>query len=122
MDELRKQVGELREGFEALNELLEKERKINETYEHNVKRTLNLHEYSRKYAVEKGQGNINMELALQLAFEKGAKWADETMIEKACEWLDSVDTDDYMDSGIFQMYDLIIDFKKAMGGDETSTL
>lgn len=55
-------------------------------------------------------------------FEEGAKWADETMIEKACEWLNSVNTDDYMDSGIFQMYDLIIDFKKAMGGDETSTL
>jgi hypothetical protein len=75
MDELR--VNELRKGFEALNELLEKERKINETYEHNVKRTLRLHECSRKYAVEKGQSNINMELALQLAFEKGAKWADE---------------------------------------------
>lgn len=77
MDELREQVNVFREGFEVLNELLEKERKINETYEYNVKRTLNLHECSRKYAVEKAQGNINMELALQLAFEKGAKWADE---------------------------------------------
>lgn len=77
MDELRKQVNGLREGFEALNELLEKERNINETYEHNVKRTLNLHECSRKYAVEKAQGSITMKLALQLAFEKGAKWADE---------------------------------------------
>lgn len=75
MDELREQG--LREGFEALNELLEKERKINETYEHNAKRTLNLHECSRNYAVEKGQGNIHIEIALQLAFEKGAKWADE---------------------------------------------
>ena len=74
MDELREQVNELRKD---LNELLEKERKINETYEHNVKRTLSLHECSRKYAVEKGQGNINTQLALQLAFEKGAKWADE---------------------------------------------
>ena len=74
MDELREQVNGLRKD---LNELLEKERKINETYEHNVKRTLKLHECSRKFAVEKGQGNINMELVLQLAFEKGAKWADE---------------------------------------------
>ena len=74
MDE---QVSVLRRGFEALNELIEKERKINETYEHNVKRALNLHECSRKYAVEKGQGDINMELALQFAFEKGARWADE---------------------------------------------
>lgn len=77
MNELREQVNVLREGFKSLNELLEKERKINETYEHNVKRTLNLHECSRKYAVEKAQNDISMQLALQLAFEKGAKWADE---------------------------------------------
>ena len=76
MDELRKQVGELRKGFEALNELLEKERSINEVYEHNVKRTLSLHECSRQYAVKKAQGNINMELALQLAFEQSARWSD----------------------------------------------
>lgn len=76
MDKLRKQVNVLREGFEALNELLEKERKINETYEYNVKRTLDLHDCSRKYATEKARGNINMELALQLAFEQGARWAD----------------------------------------------
>lgn len=76
MGDIHKQVNELRKGFEALNELLEKERNINETYEHNVKRTLNLHECSRKYAVEKARGNINMELALQLAFEEGVRWAD----------------------------------------------
>lgn len=76
MDELREQVDGLRKGFEALNELLEKERNINEIYEHNVKRTLNLYECSKKYAVEKAQGNINMQLALQLAFENGARWAD----------------------------------------------
>ena len=76
MDELREQVNELRKGFEALNELLEKERSINEVYEHNVKRTLSLHECSRQYAVEKARGNINLQLALQLAFEQGARWAD----------------------------------------------
>lgn len=76
MDELREQVKGLREGFEALNELLEKERNINETYEYNVKRTLELHNCSRKYAVEKARGNINLQLALQLAFEQGARWAD----------------------------------------------
>ena len=42
------------------------------------------------------------------------EWADETMINKVCEWLENVNTDDYMDSGIFQMYDMIMDFKKAM--------
>lgn len=76
MGDIHKQVNELRKGFEALNELLEKERNINETYEHNVKRTLDLHDCSRKYAVEKARGNINMELALQFAFEEGVRWAD----------------------------------------------
>ena len=55
-------------------------------------------------------------------FEEGAKWADENpkegmiSIESACKWLDSVNSDDYMDSGIFQMWNLIQDFKKAMKG------
>lgn len=52
------------------------------------------------------------------AFEEGAKWADETMIEKACKWLEQHQED-------YNMYDawrgdyvnfksLIIDFRKAM--------
>ena len=51
---------------------------------------------------------------IEKAFKEGATWADETMIDVACEWLDKVNTDNYMDSGIFQMSELIIDFKKAM--------
>lgn len=47
-------------------------------------------------------------------FEDAAKWADNTMIERVCVWLDSVNTDNYMDSGIFQMYDLIQDLKRVM--------
>lgn len=47
-------------------------------------------------------------------FIEGAKWADETMIDKACEWLENINTDDYMDSGIFQIYDLIGNLRKAM--------
>lgn len=47
-------------------------------------------------------------------FSQGAEWADRTLIERVCEWLESINTDNYMDSGIFQMYDLIQDFKKAM--------
>lgn len=73
MDE---QISKLRKGFEALNELLEKEKEINEIYEYNVKRTLDLHDCSRKYADENTQGNFNMKLALQFAFLKGAEWAD----------------------------------------------
>lgn len=52
------------------------------------------------------------------AFEEGAKWADKTMIEKACKWLEQHQED-------YDMYDawrdnyvnftaLIIDFRKAM--------
>ena len=55
---------------------------------------------------------------IQGAFEKGAEWADETMIEKACKWLEQHQED-------YNMYDawrgdyvnfqsLIIDFRKAM--------
>ena len=51
------------------------------------------------------------------SFILGATWADETMIGKACEWLDKVNTDNYMDSGIFQMSELISDFRKAMKGE-----
>ena len=51
------------------------------------------------------------------AFEAGAKWADETMIDNVCEWLDKVDTDGYMDSGIFQMSVLIADLKEELKGE-----
>lgn len=47
-------------------------------------------------------------------FIEGAKWADETMIDKVCEWLDNINPDDYMDSGIFQIYDLVGNLRKAM--------
>lgn len=55
-------------------------------------------------------------------FQKGAEWADRTMIEKACEWLtrelcyiargnnffnNKTATDEFVES-----------FRKAMGGDE----
>ena len=42
------------------------------------------------------------------------EWADKTMIDKVCEWLDKVDTDGYMDSGIFQMSVLIADLKEEL--------
>lgn len=47
-------------------------------------------------------------------FIEGAKWADETMIDKVCEWLDNINPDDYMDSGIFQIYDLVGNLRKVM--------
>ena len=46
--------------------------------------------------------------------ELGMYWQKKSLIAKACEWLDKVNTDNYMDSGIFQMSELISDFRKAM--------
>ena len=46
--------------------------------------------------------------------ELGMIWQKKALIKKACEWLDSINTDYYMDSGIFQMNDLIRDFKKYL--------
>ena len=55
---------------------------------------------------------------IRQAFEKSAKWADKTMIEKACKWIEQHQED-------YNMYDawrgdyinfasLITDFRKAM--------
>ena len=49
-----------------------------------------------------------------LTFKDIADWADRTMIYNVCEYLDNINTDNYMDSGIFQMHDLIKDLRKAM--------
>lgn len=38
----------------------------------------------------------------------------EKLIAETCRWLDSINTDYYMNSGIFQMNDLIRDFKKYL--------
>lgn len=46
--------------------------------------------------------------------EVGMKIGGQIKINQACEWLNNINTDNYMDSGIFQMFDLISDFKKAM--------
>lgn len=35
-------------------------------------------------------------------------------LDMVCKWLENINTEDYMDSGIFQMYDMIQDFCKAM--------
>ena len=59
-------------------------------------------------------------------FIEGAEWADKTMIENACEWLENeFSVDDYFDdtdswgTDIFNYDRFINDFKKAMeGGDE----
>lgn len=70
-------------------------------------------------------GNENQyEIAKVQAFIVGSKWADKTMIDKACEWLKEVfvcqsnvsswniQTDDY---NSFQ--EMIEDFRKSMKGE-----
>lgn len=55
---------------------------------------------------------------IQRAFEEGAKWADKTMIEKACEWLEQHHEDYYQYDAwggeCVNLTTLIQDFKKAM--------
>lgn len=86
---------------------------------------------------------LNLLGCFRMGFKEGTKWADnnpkeyrekieqleieyferfkearqedkEKLIAEACRWLDSINTDYYMDSGIFQMNDLIRDFKKYL--------
>ena len=58
------------------------------------------------------------ELNLTHAFEEGAKWADKTMIEKACKWLEQHQEDynvyDAWRGDYINLTSLIIDFRKAM--------
>lgn len=56
------------------------------------------------------------ELNRNKSFEEGAKWADKTMVDKACEWFEDVDFEmTYIDSeGLFDKEQLINDFRKAM--------
>ena len=56
------------------------------------------------------------------AFEAGAEWADETLIEKACEWLENnvnnyIIIDDYLGKVQPKISSSMFDnFKKAMEG------
>ena len=47
------------------------------------------------------------------AYKAGAEWADETMIDKACEWLDSVLK---ANMGYYAGAQALEDFRKAMKG------
>lgn len=53
------------------------------------------------------------------AFVRGAKWADQTMLDRACKWLLNVDYDslryrDYCEGFNEEMF--VDDFRKAMEG------
>lgn len=55
-------------------------------------------------------------LTVEQTFEEGAKWADRTLIEKACEWLKlNTNWDDEVDEmGRNMNYGKIEEFRKAM--------
>lgn len=64
----------------------------------------------------------DMQVAFADALRSGADWADRTMIDKACEWLDC-----YIDNYLFidaenkagiRWDDFINDFREAMKGGE----
>lgn len=54
------------------------------------------------------------------AFEKGAYWADKTMIEKVCQWLkfNTNWDDEWDDMGRNLNYGMIEEFRKAMLEEE----
>lgn len=60
-----------------LRDLIEKEKKITDVYHHNVHRSQELWEAAQVYSLEKSKGDVGLQLAIQLAFLVGTKWADE---------------------------------------------
>ena len=63
-------------------------------------------------------GEINEDSDVAEGFREGAKWADKTMIEKACKWLINIDFDgdrNFRDCDESFNNDLLVDaFRKAM--------
>lgn len=59
----------------------------------------------------------NDEYDFTIGFECGAKWADKTMLNRACEWLENIDFASeyfYDGEGFFDNAILVEEFKKAM--------
>lgn len=74
---------------------------------------------SKKYFDDYLDGLKGEVLTVDQTFEDAAKWADETMIKKACEWL-NMNIIDYITEGsregisLENQKQLIDDFRKAM--------
>lgn len=54
------------------------------------------------------------DIAKSKGFIDGAKWADKTMIEKACEWLQAKNKMYMFEIGMILGKNFIEDFRKAM--------
>lgn len=71
---------------------------------------------ARKYFDDYMDGLKGEVLTVEQTFEDAAKWADRTLIEKACEWLKlNTNWDDEVDEmGRNMNYGKIEEFRKAM--------
>lgn len=66
-------------------------------------------EERKKAAQQRYDGESRYQIAKAQAFLVGARWADKTMIEKACEWLS-----DNMRRYAAYDFELVEDLRKAM--------
>ena len=64
----------------------------------------------QKYPYEGGTKGLICENSIPI-FIQGAEWADKTMIDKACEWIQKEVLEDY--EGVIWS-DIVKDFRKAM--------
>lgn len=74
-----------------------------------MKREEQIKNYAINNCVQDDIDDTSYELIIETA-----EWADNTMLEKICKWLENINPDDYMDSGIFQIHTLIGNLRKAM--------
>lgn len=59
-------------------------------------------------------GNFSMTMNRNPSFEAGAKWMQEKMIDKACEWIDKESFGYIYDNEPYLQPEFKNDFKKAM--------
>jgi hypothetical protein len=82
-----------------------------------MKREKEIKQEARKYFDDYMDGLKGEVLTVQQTFEDGAKWADRTLIEKACDWIQMNATKYINAIGGCMYFDVINstkDFKKAM--------
>ena len=71
---------------------------------------------TRNNYVEWGNGweDFDDKEYVEKAFQAGAKWADKTIIEKACKWLEDWDRRTMFELSMIMGSNFIEDFRKAM--------
>lgn len=67
---------------------------------------------TREEEIDEKSSNELGSIDYQFGFSCGAKWADETMIDKACEWLMEIENG----TTITNIDDFVEGFRKAMEG------